>query len=49
MAEHLFSDFSAGMNALAAVYKLDPKECLLAENVRLDEAGNIQSGGWPGL
>lgn len=33
------------MNALAAVDKLDPRECLLAENVRLDETGNIQSSG----
>jgi hypothetical protein len=33
------------MNALAAVDKLDPKECLLAENVRLDETGNIASAG----
>lgn len=45
MAEKLLSDFSGGMNALAAVDKLDPKECLLAENVRLDETGNIQSAG----
>lgn len=43
--EHVFSDFSGGMNALAAVDKLDPKECLLAENVRLDETGNILSAG----
>src|SRR6266849_4719597 len=43
--EHIFGDFSGGMNALAAVDKLDPKECLLAENVRLDETGNIQSAG----
>jgi len=27
------------------VDKLDPKECLLAENVRLDETGNMQSAG----
>lgn len=33
------------MNALAAVDKLDPKECLLAENVRLDETGNILCAG----
>ena len=45
MAEHTFSDFSAGMNALASVDKLDPRECLLAENCRLDETGNIQSAG----
>ena len=45
MAEHIFSDFSGGMNALTAVDKLDPKECLLAENVRLDETGNIESAG----
>src|SRR6266404_6131828 len=43
--EHTFSDFSGGINALAAVDKLDPKECLLAENVRLDETGNILSAG----
>lgn len=43
--EHIFSDFSGGMNALSGVDKLDPKECLLAENVRLDETGNIQSAG----
>jgi hypothetical protein len=43
--EQIFADFSGGMNALAAVDKLDPKECLLAENVRLDETGNIQSAG----
>lgn len=43
--EHVFQDFSGGMNALAAVDKLDPKECLLAENIRLDETGNIQSAG----
>ena len=45
MAEHVFSDFSGGMNALAAVDKLDSKECLLAENCRLDETGNILSAG----
>lgn len=43
--EKVFQDFSGGMNALAAVDKLDPRECLLAENVRLDETGNIQSAG----
>lgn len=43
--EKVFDNFSGGMNALAAVDKLDPKECLLAENVRLDETGNIQSAG----
>jgi hypothetical protein len=43
--EQIFSDFSGGMNALAGVDKLDPKECLLAENVRLDEAGNVASAG----
>lgn len=43
--EAIFSDFSAGMNASVAVDKLDPKECLLAENVRLDETGNILSAG----
>lgn len=45
MAEQIFSDFSSGMNALGAVDKLNPNECLLAENVRLDEIGNIQSAG----
>lgn len=45
MSEHVFSDFSGGMNAIAPVDKLDPRECLLAENVRLDETGNIQSAG----
>jgi len=43
--EKLLSDFSGGMNALAAVDKLDLKECLLAENVRFDETGNILSAG----
>lgn len=43
--EQIFSDYSGGMNALAAVDKLDAKECLLAENVRLDETGNIASAG----
>ena len=43
--EHTFSDFSQGMNALGAVDKLDPRECLLAENCRLDEQGNILSAG----
>ena len=43
--EKILSDFSGGINALAAVDKLDPKECLLAENVRLDETGNVQSAG----
>jgi hypothetical protein len=43
--EQIFSDFSGGMNALAGVDKLDPKECLLAENVRLDETGNVISAG----
>src|SRR5882757_1739199 len=43
--EQTFSDYSGGMNALAAVDKVDPKECLLAENVRLDETGNIASAG----
>lgn len=33
------------MNALAAVDKLAPNECLLAENVRLDETGNIAISG----
>lgn len=43
--EKVFQDFSGGMNALAAVDKLDPRECLLAENVRLDETGNVLSAG----
>lgn len=43
--ELIISDFSGGMNALAAVDKLDKKECLLAENVRLDETGDILSAG----
>jgi hypothetical protein len=43
--ELLMADFSGGMNALAGVDKLDQKECLLAENVRLDETGNILSAG----
>jgi hypothetical protein len=43
--EQIFADFSGGMNASAAVDKLDPKECLLAENVRLDETGNVESAG----
>lgn len=43
--EKILSDFSGGMNALAAVDKLAPNECLLAENVRLDETGNIASAG----
>jgi len=43
--EKLLSDFSGGMNALAAVDKLDPKECLMAENVRLEETGDILSAG----
>ena len=45
MAEQIISDFSGGMNALAAVDKCAPNECLLAENVRLDETGNVQSAG----
>lgn len=39
------ADFSGGMNASVAVDKLDIKECLLAENCRLDEAGNILISG----
>lgn len=45
MAETVFFDFTGGMNALGGVDKLDPKECLLAENVRLDETGSILSAG----
>src|SRR5579863_2600147 len=43
--EKVLADFSGGMNALAAVDKLAPNECLLAENVRLDETGNIAISG----
>jgi hypothetical protein len=43
--EKIFSDFSGGLNALAAVDKLDPKECLLAENCRPDETGKVLSAG----
>jgi len=43
--EKVLADFHGGMNALAAVDKLDPTECLLAENVRFDETGSIQSAG----
>lgn len=43
--EAILADFSGGMNALAAVDKLGPNECLLAENARLDETGNVQSAG----
>lgn len=43
--EKVLADFSGGINALVAVDKLAPNECLLAENVRLDESGNIASAG----
>lgn len=43
--EHVFSDFSGGMNAISPVDKLDPKECLAAFNVRLDATGSILSAG----
>lgn len=43
--EAVFADFSQGMDALSAVDKLDPRACLLAENCRLDESGNILSAG----
>jgi len=33
------------MSTLAGVDKLDPKECLLAQNCRLDVTGDIQSAG----
>lgn len=33
------------MNASSGIDKLDPKESLLAENVRLDEQGDVQSAG----
>lgn len=39
--EAIIQDFSGGMNSSVAVDKLDAKECLLAENVRFDEKGNI--------
>lgn len=41
----MLADFSGGMNSLAAVDKLAPNECLLAENVRLDETGNVAIAG----
>ena len=43
--EVIISDFSGGMNASVAVDKLSDKECLLAENVRFDEQGNILVSG----
>lgn len=43
--EHVLQDFSGGMNASVAVDKLDDKECLLAESVRFDEAGNVLISG----
>jgi hypothetical protein len=39
--EKLIADFSGGMNASVAVDKLSDKECLLAENIRFDEQGNV--------
>src|SRR2546423_5241476 len=39
--EAVISDFSGGMNASAGMDKLAENECLLAENVRFDEQGNI--------
>jgi hypothetical protein len=43
--EKLLTDFHGGMNSLAGVDKIDPTECLLAENCRLDEAGNVAVAG----
>lgn len=43
--EITISDFSGGMNASVAVDKLSDKECLLAENVRFDEQGNVLISG----
>ena len=40
-SEKLIADFSGGMNASVAVDKLTENECLLAENIRLDEQGNV--------
>jgi hypothetical protein len=39
--EVILQDFSGGMNASVAVDKLAKNECLLAENVRFDEQGNV--------
>jgi len=39
--EAIIADFSGGMNASAGMDKLAENECLLAENVRFDEQGNI--------
>jgi hypothetical protein len=36
--ETIFPDFSQGMDALATIDKLDPRECLLAEKFRLNLA-----------
>lgn len=43
--EKILADFSGGINAVAAVDKLAMNELLLAENVRLDETGNVASSG----
>lgn len=43
--EQVLQDFTAGMNALAQVDALATNECLLAENVRLEKVGSIQSAG----
>ena len=45
MPEQIIADFSGGMNASVAVDKLGDKECLLAENVRFDEQGNVLISG----
>ncbi len=39
--EAIIADFSGGMNASAGMDKLAENECLLAENVRFDEQGNV--------
>src|SRR6266576_6470803 len=39
--EAVIADFSGGMNASAGMDKLAENECLLAENVRFDEQGNV--------
>lgn len=39
--EQVISNFSGGMNASVAVDKLAENECLLAENCRFDETGNV--------
>src|SRR6266852_5209229 len=41
MPEKVIADFGGGMNASVSVDKLKDNECLLAENVRFDEEGNV--------